>query len=373
MLGSRSPVSRGVVVALALLVVLAVASAVSVTAQRLADGQAPRFAVDPFWPKPLPNRWLLGQVAGVAVDGLDHVWIVQRPRTLTDDEKGATLTPPRNECCVPAPPVMEFDGEGNLLQAWGGPGPGYDWPANEHGIFVDPAGNVWLAGNGEKDNQILKFSRDGRFLMQIGKPGSSGGDADTRNLNRPADVRVDAPANELYVADGYANHRVIVFDATTGVYKRHWGANGRPPGDAGVKQFRNPVHCVRISTDGLVYVCDRVNNRIQVFKKDGTFVGEFTLATSTVGNGSVWDLDFSRDPAQSYLYVADGENNHVWTLSRASGKVLSRFARSGRYAGQLHWVHNMAVDSRGNIYTTEVDNAKRVQKFAYQGLFPITD
>ena len=180
MLGSRSPVSRGVVVAArAVSSSSRSSSAVSVTAQRLADGQAPKFTVDPFWPKPLPNRWLLGQVAGVAVDPLDHVWIVQRPRTLTDDEKGATLNPPRNECCVPAPPVMEFDGEGNLLQAWGGPGPGYDWPANEHGIFVDPAGNVWLAGNGEKDHQILKFTRDGRFLMQIGKPASSGGDADT--------------------------------------------------------------------------------------------------------------------------------------------------------------------------------------------------
>jgi DNA-binding beta-propeller fold protein YncE len=372
-LGSSSPISRAVVLALAVLVLLAVSSAVSMTAQRLADGQAPRFTVDPLWPKPLPNRWLLGQVAGVATDALDHVWIVQRPRTLTDDEKGAALTPPRSECCVPAPPVMEFDPQGNLLQAWGGPGNGYDWPSNEHGIFVDPSGNVWLAGNGEKDGQVLKFSRDGRFLMQIGKPASSGGDADTLNLNRPADVRVDAAANEVYVADGYGNHRVIVFDAATGAYKRHWGANGRPPGDPTVKQFKNPVHCVRISHDGLVYVCDRSNNRIQVFRKDGGFVSEIAVAESTRGNGSVWDLDFSRDPAQSYLYTADGENNHVWTLSRASGKVLSRFARSGRYAGQLHWVHNMAVDSRGNIYTAEVDNAKRVQKFTYQGLFPVTD
>ena len=371
--GHRSPISRGVTAAVACLVLLAIGSAVSVTAQRLADGQAPRFMVDPFWPKPLPNRWLLGQVAGVAVDGLDHVWIVQRPRSLTEDEKGAALTPPRNGCCVPAPAVMEFDREGNLLQAWGGPGPGYDWPASEHGIFVDPAGHVWLAGNGEKDHQILKFARDGRFLLQIGKPASSQGDADTTNLNRPADVRVDAAANELYVADGYANHRVIVFDAATGAYKRHWGANGRTPGDAAVKQFGNPVHCVRVSGDGLVYVCDRANNRIQVFRKDGAFVREIPLAPATGGSGSVWDLDFSRDPTQSYLYVADGENNHVWTLSRETGKVLSRFGRSGRYAGHFHWVHNVAVDSRGNIYTAEVDNGKRVQKFVYQGLFPISD
>jgi len=343
-----------------------------VTAQQpTTKGLAPRFIVDPFWPKPLPNRWLLGQVAGVAVDAQDHVWIVQRPRTLSEDEKGATFSPPRSECCVPAPPVIEFDSEGNVVQAWGGPGAGYDWPQNEHGIFVDAQGNIWLAGNAEKDAQILKFTRDGRFQMQIGKPGMSGGDADTKNLNRPADVRIDPAANELYVADGYGNHRVIVFDAGTGAYKRHWGANGRPPGDPSVKQFQNPVHCVRIATDGLVYVCDRRNNRIQVFRKDGTFVKEFLVAPSTLGGGSVWDLDFSADRGQTFLYTADGENNHIWLLRRDDGTVLSHFARSGRYAGQLHLVHNMAVDSKGNIYTTEVDNAKRVQKFVYQGLFPM--
>jgi hypothetical protein len=195
-----------VVPAIALAVVLALSAVLfaRVMAQPKA-GLAPKFIVDAFWPKPLPNRWLLGQVSGVAVDGQDHVWIIQRPRSLTEDERGATLTPPRNECCIPAPPVMEFDNEGNLLSAWGGPGPGYDWPANEHGIYVDPQNNVWLAGNGEKDNQILKFTRDGRFIMQIGKPGMSRGDADTQNLNRPADTRVDPAANELYVADGYGN------------------------------------------------------------------------------------------------------------------------------------------------------------------------
>lgn len=334
-----------------------------VTAQQRTNGLAPRFVVDPFWPKPLPNRWILGQVAGVAVDAQDHVWIVQRPKTLSEDEKGATLSPPRNECCVPAPPVMEFDNEGNLVQAWGGPGPGYDWPENEHGIFVDAHNNVWLAGNGEKDAQILKFTRDGRFVMQIGKPGMSKGDADTRNLNRPADVRVDPTTNELFVADGYGNHRVIVFDAATGAYKRHWGANGRPPGDASVKQFQNPVHCVRIAKDGLVYVCDRRNNRIQVFRKDGSFVKEFSLVVDTRGNGSVWDLDFSPDRGQTYLYTADGENNHVWMLLRESGQILGSFGRNGRQAGQFHWVHNMAVDATGNIYTTEVDTGKRAQKF----------
>ncbi len=359
---------RGIVTVI--LAGLALVSVTSVTAQRPADGLVPKFKVDPFWPKPLPNRWLLGQVSGVAVDAKDHVWIVQRPRTLTEDERGATLTPPRSVCCVPAPPVIEFDAEGTLVQAWGGPGPGYDWPANEHGIFVDHTGHVWLAGNGEKDHHLLKFTRDGRFVMQIGKPGASHGDGDTHNLNRPADTRVDPVTNDLFVADGYGNHRVIVFDAATGAYKRHWGAHGRPPGDPGVKAFGNPVHCVRISRDGLVYVCDRRNNRIQVFRKDGAFVGEFSVAPDTRGGGSVWDLDFSREPLGTFLYVADGENNHIWLLARASGTVLSRFGRSGRYAGQLHWVHNMAVDSKGNIFTTEVDNAKRVQKFVYQGLAP---
>ena len=345
------------------LVAAALLRADLVHAQRPGEVVAPKFVVDPFWPKPLPNRWLLGQVSGVAVDARDHVWIVQRPKSLTEDERGATLSPPRSLCCVPAPPVLEFDVEGNLVQAWGGPGAGYDWPANEHGIFVDYQDHVWLAGNGEKDHHILKFTRTGRFLMQIGKPGAGGNDADTRNLGRPADTRVDPTTNELYVADGYGNHRVIVFDATTGAYKRHWGANGRPPGEPGVKPFGNPVHCVRIAKDGLVYVCDRRNNRIQVFQRDGAFVKEMPLAPDTRGNGAVWDLDFSADRAQTYLYAADGENNHVWMLLRDSGRILSRFGRNGRYAGQFHWIHNLAVDSKGNVYTTEVDSGKRAQKF----------
>jgi DNA-binding beta-propeller fold protein YncE len=343
----------------------------AIDAQRSGEVMAPRFTVDPFWPKPLPNRWLFGQVSGVAVDRHDHVWIVQRPKSLTEDERGAALNPPRSLCCLPAPPVIELDAEGRLLQAWGGPGSGYDWPANEHGIFVDHQDHVWLAGNGEKDHHILKFTRTGRFLMQIGKPGAGTGDHDTRNLGRPADVRLDPTTSELYVADGYGNHRVIVFDAVTGAYKRHWGANGRPPGERGVKPFGNPVHCVRIAADGLVYVCDRRNNRIQVFRRDGAFVKEIVLAPETRGNGAVWDLDFSVDRGQSYLYAADGENNHIWMLQRDSGRVLSRLGRSGRQAGHFHWVHNLAVDSKGNLYTAEVETAKRVQRFVNQGLSPV--
>ena len=326
-------------------------------------GGAPVFEVDPFWPKPLPNSWLMGQAAGVAVDKRNHVWVVQRPKSLTDDEKGATLTPPRSLCCRPAPPVLEFDQSGALVQSWGGPAAGQPWPENEHGIYVDDQDNVWLAGNGPKDGMILKFTRAGKLLLKIGEPGVIGDDKDTQRLNRPANMVVDSATRELIVADGYGNHRVIVFDADTGAYKRHWGANGRPPGDPSVKGFANPVHCLRLSRDGLIYVCDRMNNRIQVFRKDGTFVREFIVAPETRGNGSTWDLDLSTDSAQTHLYTADGENNQVWLLLRESGQTLGSFGRNGRSAGQFHWVHNMAVDSVGNIYTTEVDSGKRAQKF----------
>jgi hypothetical protein len=191
--------------------------------------EAPQFQVDPLWPKALPNNWILGQVAGIAVDAQDHVWIIQRPRTLSDDEKGATLDPPRSRCCAPAPPVIEFDRNGNVVQAWGGPGNGYDWPKNEHGIRVDSNGFVWIGGNAPDDGMILKFTREGKFVMQIGKPGPSKGDNDTTQLSQPADIWIDQ--GEAYVADGYGNHRVIVFDAETGAYKRHWGAYGKRPVD----------------------------------------------------------------------------------------------------------------------------------------------
>jgi NHL repeat len=342
-----------------------------VAAQRAADAVAPRFQVDPWWPKPLPNNWLMGQAAGVAVDRYDHVWVIQRPRTLTDDERGATLSPPRSLCCAPAPPVLELDADGAVVRAWGGPGAGYDWPLSEHGIFVDHLDHVWIAGNHAKDHQVLKFTRDGKFLLQIGKADTTGDDHDPRHLGRPAAMVVDPATNELFVADGYKNHRVIVFDAQTGAYKRHWGANGRPPGEPGVKPFGNPVHCVRLARDGLLYVCDRANNRIQVFRKDGTFVKEFLVAPATRGAGSVWDVDVSADAPQAWLYTADGENNRVWTLVRESGHTVSTLGRRGRQAGQFHWIHNLAVDSKGNLYTTEVDTGKRAQKFLFKGLGPI--
>jgi DNA-binding beta-propeller fold protein YncE len=330
----------------------------------------PRYAVDPFWPKPLPNNWQIGQVAGVAVDRNNDIWIIHRPATLTEDERGATLNPKRSDCCVPAPPVLKFDQAGNLLKSWGGAGQGYNWPKNEHGIYVDPAGDVWLAGNDVTDHMILKFTDEGKFLLQIGSPGKSLGSNATNQLGRPAHMEVDATANELFVADGYLNKRVIVFDATTGAYKRHWGAYGSRPDDKAMPgfnpsspQFANPVHCVRQMKDGLLFVCDRGNNRIQVFKKDGTFVREMVLAPDTKGSGSVWDLIAADNDQQKFILVADGTNNHVYITSSATGEILGSFGRNGRYAGDFHWVHNIAVDQQGNVYTAEVDTGKRVQRF----------
>ena len=348
-------------------------------------GTSSPFTVDSAWPRPLPNNWIMGQVAGIAVDERDHVWLVQRPKSLTDDERGAALQPPVSRCCIPAPPVMEFDADGTLLHAWGGPGQGYDWPQSEHGIFLDAAGFVWIGANGEDDGQILKFTREGKFVAQFGKSGPQTNSADTTRFGRAASIEVDPAANEVYVADGYYNHRVIVVDAKTGAYKRHWGAYGNPPRDSGEKpvlsrstpppspppqDFGNPVHCARLSHDGLVYVCDRINNRIQVFRKDGRFVNEFLVAPQTAANGSTWDIAISRDPAQRYLLLADGRNNEIHILRRDTGEEATSFGRPGRSAGNFHWVHDIAVDSKGNVYTGEVDTGKRAQKFVLSGKLP---
>ena len=340
----------------------------------------PQYVVEPFWPKPLPDNWMLGQVAGVAVDNDDSVWIIHRPSTLVDDEKGAQKSPPETRCCQPAPAVLHFSADGSLLHSWGGPGAGYDWPSSEHGIHIDKEGNVWLAGNGKDDHQILKFNRDGKFLQQIGKAGATGGSNSKSELGRPAHMVTDEAAGELYVADGYLNRRIIVFDLKTGAYKRHWGAYGtKEPSDdklppyapaaigALSKSFANPVHCVRLSHDGLVYVCDRSNNRIQVFQKDGSFVKEFQVDPQTLQNGAVWDLVLSEDSAQRYIFVADGANMQIDTLDRQSGERLGNFGRPGRMAGEFKWVHNMAIDAKGNLYTAEVGTGRRVQKFKRTG------
>jgi len=401
---------------------LGVGSAVLDTRAHLkaAAVMAPRFEVDPMWPKPLPNHWLLGNAIGVAVDAQDHIWIVHRQGSLEAMENYAVANPPgpkrqagvvESECCGPAPPVLEFDEAGNLIGHWGGPGEGYDWPETNHGIFIDYKGNVWIGGNGRprpgqaaagrgaagrgaapsesqpapgyfNDNMILKFTQQGKFLMQIGKPGASKGSNDVDNVKGAAKLYVDPKTNELYVADGYGNHRVIVFDAETGKYKRHWGAYGKPPDDTPLgrynpsdppaQQFRNPVHCAELSHDGLLYVCDRPNDRIQVFKPDGSFVKEVFVAKNTLGDGSVWDIAFSKDADQKYIYLADGSNEKVYIIQRDTMEILTSFGDGGRQPGEFYAVHSIATDSKGNIFTTETYRGQRLQKFLYKGLAAVT-
>jgi len=340
---------------------------------------APMFEVDPLWPKPLPNNWLLGWTIGVWVDDEENVWIIHRGASgLHNNERGAELTPPIAECCRTAPPVLVFDPDGNLLRSWGGPGPGYEWPQSNHGIHVDYKGNVWIGGNGEKDAQILKFTKDGKFLMQVGAFDKNGGSNDPENFGRPAKIWVDPKTNEAYVADGYLNKRVAVLDADTGKMKRYWGAYGNKPDDTKLaaydpsappsQQFRNPVHCVERSNDGLVYVCDRQHDRVQVFQPNGTFLKEAFYAKNTLGSGSAWDIAFSRDAQQRFMFLADGQNNRVRIIVRETLEEITAFGDGGRQPGQFYGVHSIATDSKGNLYTTETYEGKRLQKFVYKGI-----
>jgi DNA-binding beta-propeller fold protein YncE len=345
--------------------------------------QAPTFEVDPFWPKPLPNNWVIGSAIGVGVDSRDHVYIVHRAASLNArTEVGAAQTPPTGECCVPAPPVLEFDPEGNLVNSWGGPGEGYTWPASNHGIAIDHRDNVWIGGNGQGDSQILIFGRDGKFVRQLGEPGKPVNSQSREWFGRVAKISFDARSNEAFVADGYGHKRVAVLDMTSGAVKRFWGAYGNVPSDSNLgpynpdaplaQQFRNPVHCAEPSVDGLVYVCDRPNNRIQVFRANGEFVTEVRIAPRTLGDGAVWDIAFSRDPQQRYLYLADGKNEKVYVMDRQSLDVLTSFGGGGRQPGQFFAVHSIATDSRGNIFTTETYEGKRVQRFVYRGMRAVT-
>ncbi len=386
----------------AILAALAVGQAVldrTAAAQTKGGVQAPRFEVDPMWPKPLPNHWVLGQTIGVWADSDDHIWIINRSSgTLADMEKGAELK--TAECCTGAPPVLEFDQAGNLLRHWGGPGEGYEWPDGNHGIFIDYKGNVWIGGNGGPDSQILKFTKDGKFLMQVGKKGARrrtgaqagegegavagfvGGSNDEVSFGRPAKIFVDAQANEAYIADGYLNKRVAVIDADTGKMKRWWGAYGNKPDDTPLgpydpamppaQQFRNPVHCANMSVDRLLYVCDRAGDRLQVFTPDGKFVKEAFFEKNTKASGSVWDIAFSKDPQQKYIFMADGMNDKVHIIDRQTLQDLTTFGDGGRQPGQFYGVHSIATDSKGNVYTTETWEGKRLQKFVYKGLAPVT-
>ena len=386
----------------ALLLALGISQAVlerSAAAQSKGAVQAPRFEVDPLWPKPLPNHWILGSTIGVWVDTDDHVWIIHRSSaTLANNEK--TLETKQGECCAGAPPVLEFDQEGNLLRHWGGPGQGYEWPDSNHGIFIDYKGNVWIGGNGGPDSQILKFTKDGKFLLQVGKKGARrkagagagnqegqvagfvGGSNDQESFGRVAKIFVDAKANEAYIADGYLNKRVAVLDADTGKMKRYWGAYGNKPDDTPLppynpaappaQQFYNPVHCADMSVDRFIYVCDRVGDRLQVFTPEGKFVKEQWYEKNTLNAGSVWDIAFSKDAQQKYIFMADGVNEKVKIIDRQTLQELTTFGDGGRQPGQFYGVHSIAIDSKGNLYTTETYEGKRLQRFMYKGMAAVT-
>ena len=372
-------------------VTLAIAAIVALgVGQQALDGaavaqsrEAPMFEVDPFWPKPLPNHWILGSTIGLAVDSRDHVYIIHRRDTFNErTEIGAATDPVKADCCIPAPNVLEFDPEGNLVNHWGGEGEGYIWPSSNHGITVDHKDNIWIGGNGRTDSHILKFTRAGKFLAQYGTPEAETDSHSMENFGSVAEISFDPSANEAYVADGYRNKRVAVLDVDTGKMKRYWGAYGNEPDDTNLgpftpgeepaKQFRNPVHCAQPSNDGLIYVCDRVNNRLQVFKPDGTFVTELFVKPNSLGDGSVWDIAFSPDPEQRFIYLADGTNRKIFIIERKTLEILTNFGDGGRNPGQFFAVHNIAVDSKGNIYTTETYEGKRLQKFVYKGMGPVT-
>jgi DNA-binding beta-propeller fold protein YncE len=426
-------------------------------------GKTPNFVVDPSWPQPLPHNWMVGQVGGLYVDPHDHIWMYQRPRTLTNDEAGLEGPAPGatnekgqpvngighvrtygtiTDCCKAAPSVLEFDTDGKLLRAWGGPAdPGFIggkckadagciWPNSEHGIYVDQNDNVWISGNNAYnpraagrgagaipwttnkeggDGFILKFDMDGNFKMRIGgtpkgpdSNDTNGGINGTPLLYQAADMVVDPATNRLYVADGYGNRRVLIVDANTGKYIGHFGAYGNNPvDDAAAKAagtwiddaakgnkkpafFRNPVHCVKIADDGKIYVCDRGNDRIQVFDKnspelgkacsnpDGQpgkcgFVAERFVSDHTNIIGTAVSMNFSTDKAQSCLYIGDNANMAIYILNRSNLQELGRIGHSGRAPGDFHWLHQVSPDSKGNIYTAEVDTGKRIQKFLRYG------
>jgi hypothetical protein len=388
-----------------------------------ADIMVPKFEVDPFWPKPLPNNWVLGQTIGLSADKNDDIWILHRPASLEQKESYATRH--EGDCCTAAPDVLEFSPSGVLMHHFG-KDPAHDWPSSNHGLTVDDQGNVWLGANGGPqpgdfapgsaqqfdrspraapvattsgavsgaeagggtactrgqyhDSFILKFTQDGKFLGEIGKANGSRGSLDTNNVCGVATIRFIPGANELVAADGYGNHRVSVWDATTLKFKRMWGAYGKPPTDdpkiphydVNSPQFGNPVHCAQPSNDGLIYVCDRTNNRLQVFKTDGTFVKQYTMETDTRGDGSIWEIAFSRDPQQKFMYISDGANEKIHVFDRQTMKELYWFGGGGRQPGQFYAVHSIITDSKGNIFTTETYRGQRVQKFVYKGMVPLS-
>ncbi|MEE2897914.1 MAG: hypothetical protein VX815_05545 [Gemmatimonadota bacterium] len=381
--------NRNLIIGGSLVVAIALLGVGQATLEGVALSQtvrAPIFEIDPFWPKPLPNGWVYGTVIGVTVDAQDHVYIVHRG--VQGAEAGADQNPPLAECCSSAPPVLEFDADGNMVRAWGGPSETeeYVWPASNHGLGVDQMGNIWIGGNGGGDSHVLKFSQQGDYLGTYGEPRNAPNSSATNHFGRVADIEFDFAANEAYFADGYANKRVAIVDIDSGEIKRTWGAYGNTPDDSyqyvgerrggtgwsaddyEEQQFRTPVHCAEPSNDGLVYVCDRPNNRVQVFQTDGTYVREAYYAPETLGDGAIWDIAFSPDPEQSFIYVADGKNARIRIIDRQSMEEVSTIGTGGRYAGMFQAVHSIDTDSQGNIYATETYEGRRLHKFVYKGI-----
>jgi hypothetical protein len=367
----------------------------------------PVFEVDASWPQKLPYNWIMGHVPSVAVDSRDHVFVLSRPNTLPPEDRARS-----------APPVVELDAAGKFVNAWGGPGiPGFDWPDSEHGIAIDYKNNVWVGGSAPvapslralNDDMILKFTRDGEFLFQVGgrdksptsqSPPVIGGNRDTRSFHQPTDVFVYEKTNEAFISDGYGNRRVIVLDADTGEFKRLWGAFGNEPIDVlpaprpagptagaaapaaggqaarpaldtegeGAAQFGSPVHAVKVSNDGLVYVADRPNRRVQVFTPEGKYVRQMFLNRAGPSAASAAGLAFSPDREQRFLYISDYGNSHIAVVDRKSMTVLYQFGQRSPAPGDFQGIHNLAVDSKGNIYTGEVAPGARLQKFVYRGL-----
>jgi len=350
------------------------------------DVMAPAFLVDPLWPKPLPNHWITGNTIGVDVDDRDHIFTVHRnTENMFGGRTEIGLALGVAECCTPAPPILEYDIEGNLINAWGGPveGAPYQWPESNHGIEVAANGDVWIGGNGGPDSHVLVFTRDGEYIRTVGVPGEEFDSNPTTAFGRVAELAIDEAAGEAYFADGYVNRRVAVVDVATGAFKRYWGAYGSTdidddaddtytPGQPGPDVFRGPVHCAEPSNDGLIYVCDRGADRVQIFRPDGTFVSEHIYNPATLAQGSTWDIAFSPDEDQEFIYLADGQNFKISIIDRASMEVLYTFGDGGRQPGLFYAPHSIATDSEGNIYTTETYEGKRGQKFLYQGMRPVT-
>ena len=331
----------------------------------------PVFEVDPAWPK-LPPQFKLGDASSFAIDAQDNVWLLHRPRTLKPEDAGKA-----------APAIVVFDAAGNFMKAWGGAGSGYDWPEREHGIYIDHKGFVWVGGNncptsglaGLKpvaDDAYLKFTPDGKFVLQIGRSNQSKGDADTVNVHRAADAWVHAPTNELFVADGYGNHRVIVFDADTGAFKRMWGAFGKQPGgedscaivspktfpDAEGPAHFNVAHAIRVANDGMVYLADRENRRVQMFTNDGKFVKQLIRTGTTFAR----NLALSADAGQQFLYV--GANKGITVVDRKTLDVVGTIQPSGI----LGPGHHIATDSKGNIFLAQTTAG--MQKLVFKGMSP---